>query len=145
MDTNQWSNTTTTPIFTRDAPCSCGDCADCDTWLSKEGDATYPLIASDNGKCYQRTKNNIAITLPVVGTIRAGAFCVTFRNTALPAGDFYVRPAPEDATVHFYEIGVVSVPYDYITVNHGGEVCICFDGTNFSFVGGATGWQDGPG
>jgi hypothetical protein len=142
MTVHQWSNTTEDPIYTRDAPCSCGggDCPDCTSWINLEGDATYPILAAEIGNCYSRTKNNIAILLPLVATIRTG-FCVTVRNTALPDGDVYIRPTPPDTTKFL----VNDVLYDYITVNHGGTVCVCYNGTRFVVTGNASGWDDGPG
>jgi hypothetical protein len=139
MPVNPWNDKTPSPIFERAAPCDCGDCPDCSEWTNLEGDATYPILAADIGKCYNRTKNNIAITLPVAATIRDG-YCVTVRNTARPSGDVYVRPAPEDTGVHFY-FGEIGLTYDYITINFNGEACICFDGLNFHVTGDASGWN----
>jgi hypothetical protein len=144
MQTNQWSNTTTEPIYTRDAPCSCagGDCPDCTRWSDLEGDQTYNLLVSANGNCYIRQINNVVVTMPLVVTITA-AFCITVQNPLRPAGDVYIWLDTEEiADAHFSIDGVL---YDYITVNPGGVVCVCYDGKNFIVTGSASGWQNGPG
>ena len=124
---------------THKAPCGCTDCPDCSEWTTLDGDATYPLVALDNGNCYSRGKLNIAVVLPPVSTLRVGYFCITVRNTVLPAGNLYIRPFEDPGVEHMSIDGVL---YDYMTVDSGGIVCVCWDGTNFVVTGtGASGWD----
>ena len=121
------------------ATCGCTDCDDCLEWENLDGDATYTLVAWDNGTCFSRSKLNIAIVLPDIDTLRADYFCITVRNTVVPKGNLYIRPFEAPGVEHMSINGVL---YDYMTVDDGGQVCVCWNGSVFVVTGtGASGWD----
>jgi hypothetical protein len=124
------------------APCSCLDCLDCTEWHDRPGDSTYNLDVRSEGECLSRSLGNIVVVLPDPGTLTAG-WCIAVRNPGYEeplSGDFYIRDFADPAVQHFSVEGVTGL-YHYVTINFGGEACICWDGVRFVVTGAATGWN----